>query len=228
MSVLNIARAFWFHFSNLIARSFLIVFIVAFFAGSVLMGHAVAALELVGGGPVAGYIVGLGGVRELFPLFAGAVIAARTGADISSQLAIFKLSEQVDALEMMGFSKQIYLALPRLLACVIGAPLLVMFSGLAGLLGAYFAGALEYKINQGELWLALWQYVTPFDFWGIALKGILFGGVIAAISIRAGFAVSGGPVGVKRCVNKTIVSSMIVGSLSNLLCTFLFYGKDSF
>lgn len=217
-----------FHFSRIIARTVLVIFVVSFFGGAVLIGHATKALALVGGGPISGYIIGLGGVREMFPLFAGAIVASRTGADFSSQVALFTISHQIDALEVMGFSKRTFVALPRIIASTAATPLLVVFSSLAGILGAYGIGIAVYHLNPGDFWAALWFYVTPYDFWVGLLKGTLFGGAIGVVSTGIGFLAKGGAQGIKACVNKAIVYSMIAGSLMNLLCTFLFYGQDTF
>lgn len=204
------------------------VAVVAFFSGAVLIGHAVNALAMVGGGPMAGYLIGLGGVRELFPLFAGAVVASRSGADFASQLGLFNITHQIEALEVMGFSKRIYLAFPRVAASALATPLLVIISAIFGMAGAYGVGLTEYHLNAGDFGEALWHYVAPFDFWVALLKGLLFGIVIGAIASYLGFRTSGGAEGIKKCVNKSIVLSMLFGSFSNLFCTLIFYGKDSF
>lgn len=211
--------------AKLLLSSFPVVGVVAFFSGAMLTVQAANSLSLIGGGPLSGMIVGLGGVREMFPLLAVAAVAARTGAEFASELGTMRVTQQVDALEVMGTDPMRLLVGPRVLAATVGTPLCVLLACAAGLVGSWVIGVFQLGIDRGSMWSALTSAVVPADFVVGLAKGVVLGWLVGAITTREGLSASGGPRGVGAATNRAVVRAMIVVCCVSLFLTFVFYGK---
>lgn len=211
--------------AKLLLSSCPVVAVVAFFSGAMLTVQAASSLSLIGGGPLSGMIVGLGGVREMFPLLAVASVAARTGAEFASELGTMRVTQQVDALEVMGTDPIRLLVGPRVLAATLGTPLCVLLAIACGLIGSWVVGVFQLGIDRGSMWAALTSAVLPADFLVGLVKGTVLGWLVGAITTREGLAASGGPRGVGSATNRAVVRSMIVVCLVSLFLTYVFYGK---
>lgn len=211
--------------AKLLASSFPVVAVVAFFSGAMLTVQAASSLSLIGGGPLSGMIVGLGGVREVFPLLAVASVAARTGAEFASELGTMRVTQQVDALEVMGTDPMRLLVGPRVLAATLGTPFCVLLACASGLVGSWIIGVFQLGIDRGDMWHALTGAVLPGDFIVGILKGLILGWLVGAITTREGLLASGGPSGVGRATNRAVVRAMIVVCCTSLFITYVVYGK---
>lgn len=210
--------------TRLLASSLPVVATVAFFSGAMLTVQAVNSLSLIGGGPLSGFLVGLGGVREVFPLLAVASVAARSGAEFASELGTMKVTQQVDALEVMGVDPLRLLVAPRVLAAALGTPLCVAIAVASGLMGSWIIGVFQLGIDRGSMWSALVGAVEPIDLMIGLGKGVLLGWIVGAVTTREGFAATGGPRGVGIATNRAVVRAMIAVCLTSLLLTYIIYG----
>lgn len=211
--------------ARLLTSSLPVVAVVAAFSGAMLTVQAVASLSLVGGGPLSGTIVGLGGVREVFPLLAVAAVAARTGAEFASELGTMRVTQQVDALSVMGLDPMRLLVAPRVLAAALGTPACVLLANAAGLAGSFLVGALQLGIDRGSMWGALMASVHPADLVVGLVKGLVLGWLVGVITTREGMRASGGPRGVGLATNRAVVRAMIAVCSASLFITWLVYGR---
>jgi phospholipid/cholesterol/gamma-HCH transport system permease protein len=212
---------------RLLIYSLPITAVIAFFSGAVLLTHAVSALALVGGGPVSGYIVALGGVRELFPLLAASALACRAGGEISSELAALKLGQQLEAVEGMGVNSYRLLVGPRVLACMVGSALLVPISDVIGLCSAYWVGVYQLSIDPGNMQESLLIWLRFSDLAVGMLKGFLFGWLVGIISTYEGVHAKGGANGIGQAASRAVVRSMIAGYLLSFALSYAIYGNSS-
>ncbi len=212
--------------SRLLITSIPVVMAVAFAAGAMLTVQAAASLSLIGGGPFSGTIVGLGGVREVFPLLAAAAVAARTGAEFASALGAMRVSQQIDALEVMGIDPFRLLVAPRVWACVLGTPFCVVVSNTTGIVGSFLVGVLQLGIDRGSMWQHLMMSVHIGDLTTGVFKGAILGFLIGVVATREGFETTGGSKGVGRATNRAVVRSMIAVCLASLMLTYVIYGKQ--
>lgn len=212
---------------RMLVRSIPIVVVVAFFAGAMLTVQAAASLTAVGAASMSGMIVGFGGVREVFPLLAAGAVAARTGAELASELGTMRVTQQTDALEVMGLDPMRLLVGPRLLAAVIGTPLCVVAGDVAGILGAQTIGSLQLGIDRGAMWTAIFSAVVLQDFVIGAAKGLALGFLLGVVSTREGLSASGGALGVGRATNRAVVRSMIAVCLADVVLSFAIYGRGA-
>jgi phospholipid/cholesterol/gamma-HCH transport system permease protein len=204
-----------------------VVVAVTFFAGAMLLVQAAASLSSVGGGALAGLIVGFGGVRDVFPLLSAAALAARTGAALASELSTMRVTQQLDALSTMGIDPERLLVGPRVLATALAGPLCVIVGDTTGLLGAHLVGAFQLGVDRGAMWQSLFAATSSHDVVIGAAKGVVLGWLVGVVSTREGLRAAGGPAGVGRATNRAIVRSMIAVCLANLALTLVLYGRVS-
>lgn len=212
--------------ARLLASSLPVVAVVAFASGAMLTVQAAASLSLIGGGPLSGTLVGLGGVREVFPLLAAASVAARSGAEFASALGAMKVSEQVDALDVMGLDPFRLLVAPRVVAAMLGTPVCVIFSDVTGLLGSFGVGVFQLGIDRGSMWENLLVSVVAADLWIGIFKGLVLGWLIGVVSTWEGMRTTGGAKGVGQSTNRAVVRAMVVVCVTSLVLTYVFYGRQ--
>lgn len=210
---------------RLLLRSLPVVVIVTFFSGAMLTVQAAVSLESFGARSVSGLIVGFGGVREVFPLLAGGSLAARTGAEIASQLQAMRVTRQVEALEMMGLDVTRLLVAPRIVACVLGGPLCVLAAMVSGLIGAYIIGVFQLGIDRGAMWGSLLQAVSSLDVAIGVVKGLVLGLLVGTVATFEGFTGElAGPQSVGHAANRAVIRGMVVVCAASLGLSMLIYG----
>ena len=198
---------------------------IATFAGAMLLVQATASLALVGGGPLAGVIVGFGGVRDVFPLMAGVALAARTGATLSSELGTQRVTQQLDALSVMGIDPLRLLVGPRVLATALSGPGCVLLADACGLLGAYLVGSLQLELDRGAIRDTLLSAISPSDLAAGCCKGAVMGWIVGVLATREGLRTEGGPAGVGRATNRAIIRALVGVCIANLVITAILYGR---
>jgi phospholipid/cholesterol/gamma-HCH transport system permease protein len=211
-------------FFRLVSASVPVVFAVSFFAGAMLTVQAAASLTPFGASSMAGLVVGFGGIREVFPLLAAAAVAARAGAEFASELGTMRTTQQVDALEVMGLDPMRLLVAPRIVGAVLGTPLCVLVSCGAGMLGSQAVGALQLGLDRGAMWTSLWSGVVLADITVGAVKGLVLGFLLAAVSTREGLVARGGALGVGRATNRAVIRSLVVVCGASLALSAIAYG----
>ncbi len=133
---------------------------------------------------------------ELTPVLTALVIAGRVGGAMAAQLGTMKVSEQIDALEMMAIDKDRYLAMPRVIATLIMMPVLAVFSNIVALLGAYLLTAIKFNFSAYTFFESIQAFFNMKEIHIGISKSFVFGGVTALIGCHVGFATSGGAEGV--------------------------------
>jgi phospholipid/cholesterol/gamma-HCH transport system permease protein len=156
-------------------------------------------------------------VLEFAPIGAGFIVAGRSGASLGAELGSMRLTEQIDALEVLGLSPMHYLVGPRVLACMVTLPLLTVFIGFLALAGSYGAEALGGNLHWSEyqqLWLSnlRWHTIIPATF-----KTVVFGYLIAVTGCYCGINAPPGTEGVGRAATCGVVGSIFLVMVSNVL-----------
>ncbi|HUS92368.1 MAG TPA: ABC transporter permease [Phycisphaerae bacterium] len=211
-------------------RSVPVVMITGAFVGMVLAVQMVAQFRAVGMVAQMGTIVNLSVLRELGPVLTGVILAGRVGGGLTAELGTMRVTEQIDALRAMGADPVRVLVVPRVLACVLLIPVLVMYADFMGILGGYAISVFVYGINSAEFWRSASQTVEYFDIFYGPIKSIFFGAAIGLICCFKGFHCSPGAAGVGRaCTESFVASTMAIlsldfflGMLLNTVYEFLF------
>jgi phospholipid/cholesterol/gamma-HCH transport system permease protein len=196
------------------------------FAGLNLSVQSYGSFERFGGQDLLGMFAGIGGVRELYPVMAAVVCGARIGANLAASLANMKISEQIEALEVMAVDPMRYLVAPRLWAVTFALPLLCGYADVIGL-GASYAGAVwQLGLDGGSFISQVKEQVALSDLLTGMFKGLVMGWMIAVISCFHGYSVAkrDGAEGVGVATNLAIVHGAVMCIVVNLFLSWMIYG----
>lgn len=133
---------------------------------------------------------------ELTPVLTALVIAGRVGGAIAAQIGTMKVSEQIDALEMMAIDKDRYLAMPRVMAAITMMPVLAVFSNIIALTGAFLLTSLKFDFTAPLFFDSVQRFFTIREISISLFKSFYFGGLTALVGCHIGFATEGGAEGV--------------------------------
>lgn len=147
------------------------------------------------------------------------ILSGKVGSNIASELGTMRVTQQIDALEIMGVNSANYLILPKILALVTMIPLLVIFSVGAGIIGAYATAYVGHLMTPSELTGGLQHDFTQWFFWMGVIKAIFFAFIISSVSSYYGYNVKGGSVEVGKSSTNAVVSSSILILFSDTFLT---------
>ncbi|MFZ0963507.1 MAG: ABC transporter permease [Terriglobia bacterium] len=200
-----------------------IVALIAFFIGIVLGLQGAYQLAKFGATYFVTALVGVSMTRELGPLITAIVIAGRSGSAFAAELGTMKVSEEIDALEAMGLESVRYLVVPKYLAMLVMMPCLTVLSDVAGILGgATFEMAQLNKTFAMCLW-ATRDALLMRDITTGLIKSLVFGLIITTIGCFEGFSVKGGAEGVGKATTSSVVISIFLIILADVVFTAVFY-----
>ncbi len=208
---------------NIGVNSLPLVLIIAVFTGAVAAWQA--AYQLKGIAPLSflGATTSRAIITELGPVLTGIVIAGRVGASIAAELGTMKVTEQIDALEIMAISPVRYLAMPRFLAAVLMMPVLVIFANVIAVMGAYIVSNYFLGVSFSVFFTSVKRFFEFSDLIAGLVKTIFFGGVTALLGCHIGFKTEGGAEGVGlSTIRSFVMSSAMILILDYVLWTFLF------
>jgi len=162
---------------------------------------------------VIGSIVASSLVTEVTPLFVGLSMIGMIGTRIAAELGSMQITEQVDALEVIGRDPIPYLVVPRVLAALVIGPLLMALALVASMLAGWLGAIATTHATTSDFWFGVRYYMRDFPMFFALIKGVVFGGAIAFVGCYAGLEATGGSVGVGRAVKRGVVGmlcSMVV------------------
>jgi phospholipid/cholesterol/gamma-HCH transport system permease protein len=158
---------------------------------------------------IIGSIVRDSTILELSPTISAIVLAGKVGSSISSQIGTMRVTEQIDALEIMGINSPGYLILPKIIGAVVMIPLLVIISIALSIFGGYIAGTLSGAVTANDFLLGLTEGFIPFTLTVCMVKSVLFAFIITSVSAYQGFYTSGGALEVGISSTRAVVVSCI-------------------
>jgi len=196
------------------------------FAGLNLSVQSYASFERFGGQDMLGMFAGIGGVRELYPVMAAVVCGARIGANIAASLANMKISEQIEAFEVMAVDPMRYLVAPRMWACTLALPLLCGYADVIGLAASYVGAVYQLDLDGGSFVTQVMENVRLVDLLAGMVKGLVMGWMVAMISCFHGYTVAArdGAEGVGIATNLSIVHGAVLCIVVNLFLSWVMYG----
>ena len=207
----------------LIVDSLPIVLLTSGFTGLVISLETVTSAVQNGFGIIIGGSVAYGTVRELGPLLTGIVFAGRGGAAITAQLGSMVVTEQIEALKSFGASPTKVLVVPRLLACLIGMPMLTIFADIIAVYAGYYMAWLRAHLSPATYWQSVTSFVGFEDFEKGLIKAAVYGVIVAIIACYEGFRTEGGADGVGRSTTHAVVTSTILVFAFNFALSFLLF-----
>jgi phospholipid/cholesterol/gamma-HCH transport system permease protein len=203
---------------------FFVVMSISFFTGTEVGLEGFTGLSQIGAQAFTGVISSLANTREITPLVAGVALAAQVGAGFTAQLGAMRISEEVDALEVMGVSSIVYLVATRVWAALI--TMIPLY--LAALFSSYLATELIvtkfFHLSTGTYQHYFQLFLPPIDIAFSFVKAMVFAVVVTLIHCYYGYNAKGGPAGVGVAAGRAIRLSIIVIVLLNLFLSMVMFG----
>jgi len=170
------------------------------------------------------YLVGLASrdslILEFAPTMLSLILAGKVGSSIASELGSMRVSEQIDALEIMGVNSASFLILPKIIATIFFFPFLVIISMGIGMVGAWIGG-LSVDVTTADFLSGLKYDFNPFYVTYSLIKTVVFAFIIASVSSYFGYFTKGGSIAVGKSSTKAVVSSSILILVCNFILTNL-------
>jgi len=181
----------------------------------------------VGSPAYAGVFAAWCDLRELVPYAFGYMMAAKVGTGIVAELGSMRISDEIDALEVMGISSMTFLCATRLLAAWLVLPFMYIAGVGAGFLASYLAVVQQIgEVSSGGFFLIFWMFQNPPDLLYSVLKGMVMATGIVLVGCYYGYNAGGGPVGVGTATAKSMVLNIVMVHLIGMLGTQLFWGAN--
>ncbi|WP_291857469.1 ABC transporter permease [Marinilabilia sp.] len=199
-----------------------IVIIISFFIGAVITLQTAYNIEMP---IIPKYTVGLAArdtiLLEFSSTIVSLILAGKVGSHIASEIGTMRVTEQIDALDVMGINSASYLVLPKVVAMIFINPFLVMISMGVGIGGGWIAGTFTGVVPSAEYIYGIQYGFIPFYVVYSLLKSVVFGFLIATISGYWGYYTTGGSLEVGRSSTRAVVVSSVQILLFNLIITQL-------
>ena len=199
-----------------------IIAIISFFMGAVITLQTAYNTE----NPIyPSYLIGLGCrdsmILEFSSTISALILAGKVGSNIASEIGTMRVTEQIDALEIMGVNSASYLILPKLTATLIFNPFLTLISIVVGILGGWIIGPLVGVITSEDFIYGIQYAFIPYYITYSLIKTVFFAFIITSVSAYQGYYVAGGSLEVGRASTKAVVHSSLIILLFNVILTQL-------
>ncbi len=168
-------------------------------------------------------LVAMSLLRELGPLLVGVVVIGRSGSAITAELGTMKVSEEIEALEVMAINPIRFLVVPRFLAMLVMLPVLTTFGNYIGFVGGWSVCRFALDMDTSAYIIRLIDSAGPMDLYSGAIKSFVFAWLIGTIASQSGLEVTGGAEGVGKSTTNSVVVSIISMLVANALLTAFFF-----
>ncbi len=162
-------------------------------------------------------------LRELLPVLTGIVLAGKAGAAITSEIGSMKITSQIEALEALSTDPHWFLTAPRVAGLIFTTPIVGIFAGFASFYAGYIMAEQKLGMSLASFTSNLDRFVAERDFFASLVKLMLFGAVVAITGCYMGYRVERGAEDVGRCVTYSVVLSIALIFLLDLLLLFVFF-----
>jgi len=203
-------------------RSIGIVTIISFFMGAVITLQTAYNTE----NPIyPSYLIGLGArdsiILEFSSTIVALILAGKVGSNIASEIGTMRVTEQIDALELMGVNSASYIILPKVVATVLFNPFLTLISIITGIMGGLIVGtAADVVTSQAYIYGIQYAFIPYYITYSL-IKTVIFAFIITTVSAHQGYNVEGGSLEVGRASTKAVVYSSVTLLLFNVILTQL-------
>lgn len=193
-------------------KSLFLIMLIGIFCGMVLGLQGYYTLVKFGSVGMLGAAVSLTLIRELGPVLTAIMLTGRAGSSMTAEIGVMRISDQIDALDVMDINSTGYLVTPRLLASLLSFPLLTAIFDVIGIIGGYITGVLLLGINEGAYFYRIQSSVTMTDISGGFLKAVIFAILVSTVCCHQGYYThlrrdSVGPAAVGNATTSAVVIS---------------------
>ena len=190
-------------------RSVPVVAVTGAFIGMVMAVESYTTFQAIGQAERMGSVINLSVVKQIGPVMAAVMLAGRVGGALTAELGTMNVTEQLDALRVMGADPIRHLVVPRFMACVLLTPILTIYSDLLGVLGGWMISTQFLNVPAAPYWDFSARGVDNWQLFEGIFKSIFFGGSIGLIACYKGFTCGSGASGVGRACTESFVASFI-------------------
>jgi phospholipid/cholesterol/gamma-HCH transport system permease protein len=199
-----------------------LIAIISLFMGAVVTIQTVAAID----SPLiplytVGFATRQSFILELAPTVMCLILAGKIGSNISSEIGIMRISEQIDALEIMGVNSASYLIFPKIIAALFTIPIIIIYSMFLGIIGGWIVGMYSSSLSVSDYVFGLRWSFDLFDVFYALIKTLFFAFVITSIPAYHGYYTRGGSLEIGRSSTKSVVYSSIIILIINYVLTQL-------
>lgn len=208
-------------------QSLFVILLIGIFCGMVLGLQGYYTLVQFGSVGLLGSAVSLTLIRELGPVLTAIMLTGRAGSSMAAEIGVMRITDQVDALDVMDINSMSYLVSPRLAASLISFPLLTAIFDVIGIAGGYLTGVCMLGINQGVYFYKIAHAVTMSDVSGGFIKALVFGLLVSTVCCHQGYCAhlrrdSAGPEAVGNATTSAVViSCVLILAADYVLTSFL-------
>ena len=202
-------------------NSVFVVALTSLFTGMVLALQTYHAFRMFSAESLVGATVALSMTRELGPVITALMVTGRAGSSIAAEIGTMRVTEQIDALDVMAVNPVQYLVLPRVVAGMVMLPLLTVLSDFVGVVGGYLVGVRMLGINKGIFMNRIYELVEFSDIYEGLFKASVFGVILTAVGCYKGFYTSGGAEGVGRATTEAVVLASVLILMGDYILTAL-------
>lgn len=169
--------------------------------------------------PIIGFATRSMLILEISPTFMSMILAGKVGSRIASEIGTMRITEQIDALRVMGVNPANYLILPKITAAMIYFPVLVTFSIFLGIFGGWVSGSVTGLVPSVDYIQGIREWFVPFNLVYAMIKTLVFAFIITSVAAFRGYTVKGGSVEVGQASTNAVVQSNILIIIFDLLLT---------
>jgi phospholipid/cholesterol/gamma-HCH transport system permease protein len=211
----------------LILGSALVIWGMAFILGLTCGIEAAYFNRALGAPAYAGFFAAWCELREVLPYAFGYMMSAKVGTGLVAEIGAMRISDEIDALEVMGISSLTFLCSTRLMAAWIVLPFMYIAAVGAGFFASYLAVVQQIgEVSSGGYFLIFWMFQNPPDLVYSTIKGMAMATVIVLVGCYYGYTASGGPVGVGTATAKSMVLNTVMVHIVGMLGTQIFWGTN--
>jgi phospholipid/cholesterol/gamma-HCH transport system permease protein len=203
---------------------FFVVVSIAFFTGTEVGLEGFNGLQQIGAEAFTGVITSLANTREITPLVAGVALAAQVGAGFTAQLGAMRISDEIDALEVMGVNSVVYLVATRVWAALVTMIPLYLAALFASFLASELIVTKFFHLSSGTYQHYFRLYLPPIDIFYSFMKAMIFAVLVTFVHTYYGYNATGGPAGVGVAAGRAIRLSIILVVVVNLILSLVLFG----
>jgi len=200
-----------------------VVLLTALFTGMVMALQTYSTLKRFNAEGFVGSLVALSMVRELAPVISSLLIAGRCGSAMAAELGTMRVTEQIDALEVLATDPVHYLVVPRVWATVVMLPLLIVVADVIGIVGGYLISVVYFGSNPVTYVENTFRYMDLDDLGSGLIKAAVFGLIIAVVGCQKGYYTRGGAEGVGKATTQAVVLASIAILITDFFLTKILF-----
>lgn len=204
-------------------ESLLIALITAGFVGMVFTIQVAREFINLGAGNAVGGVLALSLARELGPVLTAVIVAGRVGSAFAAEIGTMQVTEQIDALYILKTDPVDYLVVPRVIACCLMLPILTILCLVTGMAGGLLIATHLYGISQTVFLESARNFLDLWDLTSAAIKGFVFGALIAVIGTSWGLTTTGGAKGVGQSTTTAVVTALLAIFICNFFLSWLMF-----